>query len=173
MKGSHLIAAILAAAALFGSVPAHAVVIEETQEVYDFTGVCTDCMGTVSAQLVLKNYTPGNPIQDSNFGSFTYDGSNKIPGFTVDASNFINITGNIPVNLPAPATVHITFTTGPGDFLSRSSGFWATQSSDFGYTSSYSSAVPEPSTWALMLLGFAGLGVAAHRRARVTRAAVA
>jgi hypothetical protein len=25
-------------------------------------------------------------------------------------------------------------------------------------------AVPEPSTWAMMLIGFAGLGFAAHRR---------
>jgi hypothetical protein len=27
-------------------------------------------------------------------------------------------------------------------------------------------AVPEPSTWAMMLLGFAGLGFAGHRKAR-------
>lgn len=32
-------------------------------------------------------------------------------------------------------------------------------------TLSSSSPVPEPSTWALMLLGFAGLGLAAYRRA--------
>jgi hypothetical protein len=29
--------------------------------------------------------------------------------------------------------------------------------------------VPEPSTWAMMLLGFAGLGFAGFRRARLTR----
>ena len=28
-------------------------------------------------------------------------------------------------------------------------------------------AVPEPSTWAMMLVGFAGLGFAGYRRARV------
>jgi unsaturated chondroitin disaccharide hydrolase len=33
------------------------------------------------------------------------------------------------------------------------------------------SPVPEPSTWAMMLLGFAGLGFAGYRRARVSRAA--
>jgi hypothetical protein len=32
-------------------------------------------------------------------------------------------------------------------------------------------AVPEPSTWALMLLGFAGIGYAGYRRAREPRAA--
>ena len=31
--------------------------------------------------------------------------------------------------------------------------------------------VPEPSTWALMVLGFAGLGFAGYRRARFSRAA--
>jgi unsaturated chondroitin disaccharide hydrolase len=34
----------------------------------------------------------------------------------------------------------------------------------------YSPAVPEPSTWAMMLLGFAGLGFARRRRARAGRA---
>jgi hypothetical protein len=35
------------------------------------------------------------------------------------------------------------------------------------------SPVPEPSTWAMMLLGFAGLGFAGYRRARMTRPASA
>ena len=32
---------------------------------------------------------------------------------------------------------------------------------------------PEPSTWAMMLLGFAGLGYAGYRRAPLRRAAAA
>ena len=35
------------------------------------------------------------------------------------------------------------------------------------------SPVPEPSTWAMMLLGFAGLGFAGYRRARMARPASA
>jgi hypothetical protein len=35
----------------------------------------------------------------------------------------------------------------------------------------FGEAVPEPSTWAMMLLGFAGLGYSAYRRAREPRAA--
>ena len=35
-----------------------------------------------------------------------------------------------------------------------------------------SSAVPEPSTWAMMLMGFVGLGYAAFRRARKETAAI-
>jgi hypothetical protein len=34
-------------------------------------------------------------------------------------------------------------------------------------------AVPEPSTWAMMLLGFAGLGFAAKRTSRLRAAIVA
>ena len=35
------------------------------------------------------------------------------------------------------------------------------------------SVVPEPSTWAMMLIGFAGLGFAGYRKARVGRTALA
>jgi phospholipase/lecithinase/hemolysin len=37
----------------------------------------------------------------------------------------------------------------------------------------FETAVPEPSTWAMMLLGFAGLGYAGYRRARAGRAMLA
>ncbi len=44
---------------------------------------------------------------------------------------------------------------------------------DGGTTGLSYSAVPEPSTWAMMLLGFAGLGFAGYRRARAGRATLA
>ena len=34
-------------------------------------------------------------------------------------------------------------------------------------------SVPEPSTWAMMMLGFAGLGFAGYRKAKVARTALA
>ena len=45
---------------------------------------------------------------------------------------------------------------------------------DFGY-GSYNGVVPvpEPSTWAMLLLGFAGLGYAGYRRAKADRATLA
>ena len=39
-------------------------------------------------------------------------------------------------------------------------------SGGFGFDFAVGGAVPEPSTWAMMLLGFAGLGFAGHRSAR-------
>jgi hypothetical protein len=56
-----------------------------------------------------------------------------------------------------------------GDLLSaadRAAGFTAFFQSDLN-------AVPEPSTWAMMLLGFAGLGFVAYWKARPTRALAA
>ena len=41
--------------------------------------------------------------------------------------------------------------------------FFATSFTHFSVTAA---AIPEPSTWAMMLLGFAGLGFAGYRRAR-------
>ena len=37
----------------------------------------------------------------------------------------------------------------------------------------FSNAVPEPSTWAMLMVGFGGLGFAAFRRGRRVRALVA
>ena len=39
-------------------------------------------------------------------------------------------------------------------------------SGGFGFDFAIGGAVPEPSTWAMMLLGFAGLGFAGHRSTR-------
>ena len=47
--------------------------------------------------------------------------------------------------------------------------YWLTASdpgAGFGFT--YNVAVPEPSTWAMMLLGFAGLGYAGYSRSKRT-----
>jgi hypothetical protein len=43
---------------------------------------------------------------------------------------------------------------------------------DLAVTEIASSSTPEPSTWALMLVGFAGLGFVAYRRAKKGRASL-
>jgi PEP-CTERM motif len=42
----------------------------------------------------------------------------------------------------------------------------ANGSGGFGFDLAIGGAVPEPSTWAMMLVGFAGLGFAGHRSTR-------
>ena len=46
-------------------------------------------------------------------------------------------------------------------------------SGGFGFDFAIGGAVPEPSTWAMMLIGFAGLGFAGYRRARAGHATLA
>jgi hypothetical protein len=63
-------------------------------------------------------------------------------------STFVGFTDNVPIT-----SISISDLTKPGaeiDTLSFTTGFIA--------------AVPEPSTWAMMVLGFCGLGFMAYRR---------
>jgi len=59
------------------------------------------------------------------------------------------------------------------DVLLTTSLFNRTDTDPLTGTLTISSAVPEPSTWAMMVLGFAGLGFLAHRRRRLQRALAA
>lgn len=81
-----------------------------------------------------------------------------------------------PANLPVFVTAHAG---GETFYALASGGFYSAQipASDFnievdvspGFAISevgMASAVPEPSTWAMMLIGFAGLGFAARHRCR-------
>ena len=60
----------------------------------------------------------------------------------------------------------ISFPTSGGDFVLTSAG-----DATFTSVASETNAIPEPSTWAMMLIGFAGLGYAGYRRARAAQAA--
>jgi PEP-CTERM motif len=65
------------------------------------------------------------------------------------------------------------------DFVVNSKGFFAVAdvlgnvgTGDVGGKTGTIVGTPEPSTWAMMLLGFAGLGFAGYRKARSARAAL-
>ena len=60
---------------------------------------------------------------------------------------------------------------GPDIDLTFGYNLVADGSGGFGFDFAVGGAVPEPSTWAMMLLGFAGLGYAGYRRARRSHAA--
>jgi hypothetical protein len=166
---------------LFAAAPAKAIPSFPTTT-YEFTGDCTDCAahaGTpsfvVHGQLVLTDlYLLGTPLAPIDFVSFTYDGSNLLSAFTIDAADLESIIGVLPAKLPGPPTEDTFILTkspfGPHNadgIVVQSNGFWAigALSGDMG-TNAVFSAVPEPSTWAMILLGFAGVGLTGYRRLR-------
>jgi len=100
------------------------------------------------------------------FGSFTETlttlteidrGANAISFFLTGT-----VTGGDYHDTPATLVFSLTQAGGPGNVISASLTNHAV-----------SSPVPEPSTWAMMALGFAGLGYAAVRRSRKHRSAFA
>jgi hypothetical protein len=90
-----------------------------------------------------------NAITVINEGSY---GGGGYLNFTVDISGL-------------PKTDSITSST-PFTFSNGVLTFASTGGTEPFETFTVSSGVPEPATWAMMLVGFAGLGVAAHRRGR-------
>jgi hypothetical protein len=87
--------------------------------------------------------TPGNLID-----SFTNTAASIVDSFSHDGSGAVTDSG------PFSMTEEAVFTLTPfGQLINR------------GETE-VKSAIPEPSTWAMMLLGFAGLGFAGYRASR-------
>ncbi len=76
------------------------------------------------------------------------------------------ISGDIPGTIDVP----LTYTLGPNDAGNGEAAFGAVDGFGLSPTTvTYtipSGAVPEPSTWALMLLGFVGLSGFGYRRTR-------
>ena len=162
------IAPLAIAFSLF-SASAQATVVDTFQQ-YNFSGVCTDCnLATHApslAELVLKNYVAGTAITRYNFVSFHYDGSDKLAAYTID---------NNPLNPDIPsmqgfmyaslATQSVLFVAqGNNHFTVSNSGAWTTDLQDEGTGGTFSSAVPEPGTLALLGLGLAGIGGMMRRR---------
>lgn len=84
-------------------------------------------------------------------------------------SDFLDFTGvaNYSVNLPLSAVRPALFAASGSALRS----FVATSSGAFGSDAPAVTAVPEPESWALLIAGFAMVGVAARRRNRLAVAA--
>jgi hypothetical protein len=85
--------------------------------------------------------------------------------------NFLNLFGYV-VSAETPVTVAQLEVDGivPTGFASASGQF---NFPNTDITSTFQPGVPEPSTWAMMLVGFAGLGFAGYRASRKSVASVA
>jgi PEP-CTERM motif len=100
-------------------------------------------------------YVLGTTITSSDFVSWTYDGSNLFPSYTVDSAY---ISGALPTTLPGPPAATILIEYLPHYIQIGADGDWETGlnygAHDSRDDASFSSAIPEPSTWAMALLGF-------------------
>lgn len=146
------------------------------QATYRFVGQCSDCTGTGVGMLTVHNYTLGNSLTSCNFVSFTY--TSNLTGFTMTQSDFPNLSGMLPVSLPAPATVSIRDLTIEMRFDSDIGGTWTVSGyhpADTGTSSMWgypAPAVPTLNTAAFCALGLllAGAGALLLRARRTARA---
>jgi hypothetical protein len=164
-RATGAMAALLLAAAMFQAAPARA------NMVFDFSGVCdSGCTGTAAGVLTLADsYKFGSDLTLANFVSFHYSSSDI--GFDVPSPDGLLFSGGLNANgsIVGPDLAII----GEHEFGVFPGGKFLVDvtptGGDMGSTSAFTlvnGAVPEPSTWAMLLLGFAGLGYAGYRRAK-------
>jgi hypothetical protein len=155
----------------FNAAPARA------DTVFDFSGICdSGCTGTATGVLSLVDFydDDNGMLTDDVFISFDYSSSSRSFVITLaddgTAGGTLNIDGSIPLvmSISSPAA---SFEATPGGFEVSTVG---DGTNDVGSSFTFvvvRGAVPEPSTWAMMLLGFASLGYVGYRKVR--QAAVA
>jgi hypothetical protein len=157
------------ALALFGAPAARA------DLVFNWSGNCvTGCPAGqgVSAELDLdQDYVFGTPITDDNFVDLTFKSStlNQIITTLDNPATGINSNGSLvtgAINFQNGAKVFAFQVSSPGglNWFATSDSLTLRGLGASKFTPAGVLSTPEPSTWAMMLLGFAGLGFAAKRR---------
>jgi hypothetical protein len=131
-------------------------------------------LGTQSVAYVISGLTPNAPYAFYLYApNFTDHGSVGDPqpppynrGYSVTANG---MTIEVPSG-PMNNAWAIVAANGAGQI----GGIWSMPDHNEGDWSGFQlAAVPEPSTWAMLLLGFVGLGYAGYRRARAGHATLA
>ena len=132
-------------------------------------------LGTVIASNLTISGAPALPSPDSfttilaatptqlGGGTFDFnveDSSGNIFSSGLTASTLVGFTGGVFCSNQTPNSCGSAF-----EDFSNGFSFYSLQSG----TLSLANAVPEPSTWAMMILGFCGLGVMARRGKAATR----
>ena len=153
--------------------------------VFDFSGLCdfpnSGCptaSDTATGVLTLTDgYVYGTEITSAVFVSFSYTSNLTFAPIASDnlrtVFGILNSDGSSGGNFAVQAI--------SGRFLAFAQTWAAEDDSQqnanagftFGFTNVTPPPVPEPSTWAMMLIGFAGLGYAGHRASRKSAALAA
>ena len=121
-------------------------------------------------------YVPGSPFGNREFVSFTYDGTDLIPGgFTIGGFG-VSVSGTLPA---APGFASVDIFDRIWEFTSDTDGNWQVCSGgcnvnvypqlDVGTGGTFSSATPEPAT--ALLAGIGALGAFGVRLVKRRRAA--
>ncbi len=125
--------------------------------------------GDVNAQVgtILLNVA-GQQIQNINFSSITLDGHDFFKTSALGAAEQWSCCGPLGLDFGdlAPGTYAI-------NLMGTLTGNVAGSYSGTLNVARVSGAVPEPATWAMMLLGFAGVGFAMRRRRQPVLAQIA
>jgi PEP-CTERM motif len=113
------------------------------------------------------HFTSPNNVQDQQLFSLNIQQPTNPPGDIVTGLTNVTLGGLGPFNLNGVTISDLKFSeTGAGTYNSAT-GEWDNPeggTSHLYITADFTAAVPEPSTWAMMILGFAGVGFMAYRR---------
>jgi hypothetical protein len=152
-------------AAVFQAAPARANIV------FDFSGICDQntCDGSGTGVLTLADsYVFGSVINAGNFISVDYSSSDVNLEIVSPEAQVLLGRLNADGSLVGILLVQVKSGTNPFfEVAAPPDGFFI--NTDRGQMFTFTlvgGAVPEPSTWAMLLLGFAGLGYAGYRRAK-------
>lgn len=128
-------------------------------ELFNYTGVCTDCSFSTGTLELIAGYAPGTPITTSNFLDFTY--TSNLLNFSINQNDAgFSVSGGLPAALPGAATLLIE--DDAWEFSSTTGGSWFVNNltpQDFGPSNTFSAAstVPEPGAMAMLGLGLGAM----------------
>ena len=175
MNNAHVLGAI---AALFLSVGPFNAAPARADTVFDFTGVCdSGCTGTATGVLTLVDFfdDDNGMVDDTTFISFEYSSSSG--SFLITLADGGSANGLVYDDGRPFGGLFVSSSTGLPSFDATPDEFDVALDSateDIGSSFNFlqvKGAIPEPSTRAMMLLGFAGFGYVGYRKAK--QAAVA
>ena len=113
-------------------------------------------------------YTSGVSSTPPTLTPFTFDPDVPV----IAGDSYIAFVTNEPdgVSLGGSGLGGMASGSGPATFMfaegNPSGGIWSGYGLNAAFHADFGSAVPEPSTWTMMLLGFAGFGFAGYRTSR-------